>query len=297
MIGSAMKKNAERLLWKLCGTSINMNTECVLREGDNDMSENKLMVVQQLPVIEEKLITIKEEFEAITSEALALVCNEDTYKFVKEKRAEITAIYNGLEADRKNIKKAILEPYEKLEAVYNQCVNDIYTDAKNKLDAKVNEVEDGIKSAKAEKVKAFFVEYAIACEVAFISFENSGIKITMTASEKKLKEQAKEYIDKVVADIALIRTQPEEYQPEMMVEYKQSLNVNQAISTVIERAERVKAEAAKTEVEESKPEVKEEFSPDQEELLTVSFTVRGTLKQISSLQKFCSYNNIEIVKE
>ena len=261
------------------------------------MAENKLMVIQQLPVIEEKLITIKEEFEKITSEALALVCNEDTYKYVKEKRAEITAIYNGLETDRKSIKKAILEPYEKLEAVYNQCVKDIYTDAKNKLDAKVNEVEDGIKSAKAEKVKAFFDEYATACEVSFISFENSGIKVTMTASEKKLKEQAKEYIDKVVSDISLIRTQPEEHQPEMMVEYKQNLDVNQAISTVIERAERVKAETVKVEVEEPKPEVKEEFPPDQEELLTVSFTVRGTLKQISSLQKFCSYNNIEIVKE
>lgn len=262
------------------------------------MSENKLMVVQQLPVIEEKLITIKEEFEKITHEALSLVCNEDTYKCVKEKRSEITAIYNNLEADRKNIKKAILEPYEKLEAVYNQCVKDIYTDAKNKLDAKVNEVEDGIKSAKAEKVKAFFDEYAIACEVEFISFENSGIKVTMTASEKKLKEQAKEYIDKIVSDIALIRTQSGEYQPEMMVEYKQSLDVNQAISTVIERAERVKAEVSvKAEVEEPMQKVNEMLLPDQEELCTISFTVRGTMSQISALQKFLSDNNIEIVKE
>ena len=207
------------------------------------MSE-KLMVVQQLPVIEERLITIKEEFEKVTTEALSLVCNEDTYKVVKEKRAEITAIYNNLEVDRKNIKKAILEPYEKLEAVYNRCVKDIYTDAKNKLDAKVNEVENGIKSEKAEEVKSFFKEYAEACGIDFVNFENSGVKVTMTASKKKLKEQAKEYIDKVVADIAPIRTQPEEHQPEMMVEYKQSLNVNQAISTVIERAERVKAEIA-----------------------------------------------------
>lgn len=264
------------------------------------MSENKLMVVQQLPVIEEKLITIKEEFEKITHEALSLVCNEDTYKCVKEKRAEITAIYNNLETDRKNIKKAILEPYEKLEAVYNQCVKDIYTDAKNKLDAKVNEVEDGIKSAKAEKVKAFFDEYAIACEVPFVKFENSGIKITMTASEKKLKEQAKEYLDRIAAYVALIRVQPEEYQPEMMAEFKQSLNANQAICTVIERAERVKAEAekgVKADAEEPMQKVNEMPLPDQEELYTISFTVRGTMSQISALQKFISDNNIEIVKE
>lgn len=270
--------------------------------------ENKLMVVQQLPVIQERLITIKEEFEKISSEALALICNEDTYKIVKEKRAAITAMFNNLESDRKAIKKAILEPYEKLEEVYNQCVKDIYVETKEKLDAKIAEVENGIKSGKETEARSFFDEYAKACLVDFVSFDGSGIKVTMTVSVKKLKEQAKEYIDRIVSDMALIRTQPEELQSEMMMEYKACLDVNNAIRTVIERKEKIREESGKNieldlnmygdnyvEEKSEEPLSAPVVEPEPEKKYRMTFTVEGSLEQLKSLKNYMEENKIEII--
>lgn len=270
--------------------------------------ENKLMVVQQLPVIQERLITIKEEFEKISSEALALICNEDTYKIVKEKRVAITAMFNNLESDRKAIKKAILEPYENLEEVYNQCVKDIYTETKEKLDAKIAEVENGIKSGKETEARSFFDEYARACLVDFVSFGSSGIKVTMTVSVKKLKEQAKEYIDRIVSDMALIRTQPEELQSEMMMEYKTCLDVNNAIRTVIERKEKIREESGKivdldlnmygdnyVEEKSEEPLSAPVVEPEPEKKYRMTFTVEGSLEQLKSLKNYIEENKMEII--
>lgn len=270
--------------------------------------ENKLMVVQQLPVIQERLITIKEEFEKISSEALSLICNEDTYKIVKEKRAAITAMFNNLESDRKAIKKAILEPYEKLEEVYNQCVKDIYVETKEKLDAKIAEVENGIKSGKETEARSFFDEYAKACLVDFVSFDGSGIKVTMTVSVKKLKEQAKEYIDRIVSDMALIRTQPEELQSEMMMEYKACLDVNNAIRTVIERKEKIREESGKNieldlnmhgdnyvEEKSEEPLSAPVVEPEPEKKYRMTFTVEASLEQLKSLKNYMEENKIEII--
>ena len=270
--------------------------------------ENKLMVVQQLPVIQERLITIKEEFEKISSEALSLICNEDTYKIVKEKRAAITAMFNNLESDRKAIKQAILEPYEKLEEVYNQCVKDIYVETKDKLDAKIADVENGIKSGKETEARSFFDEYAKACLVDFVSFDGSGIKVTMTVSVKKLKEQAKEYIDRIVSDMALIRTQPEELQSEMMMEYKACLDVNNAIRTVIERKEKIREESGKNieldlnmrgdnyaEEKSEEPLSAPVVEPEPEKKYRMTFTVEASLEQLKSLKNYMEENKIEII--
>lgn len=279
--------------------------------------DNKLMVVQQLPVIKERLITIKEEFEKAACDALALVCNERTYKTVKDKRAEITAIYNELESERKSIKKAILDPYEKLEVIYNQCVKDIYTDTKAKLDKKIADVENGLKAEKEADVKAFFDEYSKACLVDFVSFEKCGIKVTMSASAKKLKEQAKEFIDKIKSDIALIRTQPEELRAEMTMEYKETFDVNRAISAVIERKEKILKEQENTEKEAElnlklysenapkdndpeplyapKEEKGEAEDGETEKKYRMTFTVEGTMAQLKAIKQYLTENKIEFI--
>lgn len=264
--------------------------------------ENKLMVVQQLPVIQERLITIKEEFEKISSEALSLICNEDTYKIVKEKRAAITAMFNDLESDRKAIKKAILEPYEKLEEVYNQCVKDIYVETKEKLDAKISDVESDIKKQKLDDVIPYFSEYALANNIDFVTFEDAKIKVTMSASKKKLQEESKAFIDRIAADVALIRTQSDELISEMMVEYKETLDVNSAIQSVIERHKKIDAEV----IPESSADVgSNEVIEVPEEPLTaptveekkynMTFTVNGTIEQLKNLKNYIIDNNIEII--
>jgi len=270
-----------------------------------------LIVVKQLPVIEEQLRQVKENIENRVAVALSLVCNEDTYKEVKRERAELSKEYRTLEARRIEVKKAIMAPYLKFEELYKTCAGDIYSDADAKLKKKIDEVEDGIKGEKAEEILEYFSEYVKSKNIDFIKFEDTGINITMSASKKSLKEKTAAFIDKVVEDLGLIETQ--EHKEEILVEYKKSLNIAQAITSVSAKKEAIenerqrreamkqeqaaRAEAQKKveavieeEIKIPEPsaapiEVKAEQSVD-ETVYETSFKVLGTIEQLKALKNF-----------
>lgn len=204
-----------------------------------------LIIVKQLPVIEEQLRQVKDDIEKRVSAALSLVCNEDTYKEVKRERAALSTEYKALEDRRKEVKKVILAPYLKFEELYKACAGDIYTEADAKLKKKIDEVEDGIKSEKAEEIHEYFSEYCKSKNIDFIKFEDTGINVTMSASKKSLKERSAAFIDKISEDLGLIETQ--EHKEEILVEYKKSLNVAQAITTVTSRKEAIERERQRRE--------------------------------------------------
>ena len=54
--------------------------------------ETALQVIelQQLPIIVERLHSVKADIEQRTADALSLVCTEQTYKSVKDARAQLT---------------------------------------------------------------------------------------------------------------------------------------------------------------------------------------------------------------
>ena len=58
---------------------------------------NEIMIVKQLPVIEEQLKLIKTEIEEKTSLALSMICTEDTYKEIKKLRADLKHDFEGYE--------------------------------------------------------------------------------------------------------------------------------------------------------------------------------------------------------
>ena len=89
-------------------------------------NDERLIVVKQLPVIEEQLQAIKQKFTEEAEAALSLACTEETLQAVRKKRSELSHIFDALETKRKEAKKAILSPYEAFEAVYKECVTDIY---------------------------------------------------------------------------------------------------------------------------------------------------------------------------
>ena len=120
---------------------------------------NDLIVVRQLPVIEDQLLAVKESIEARVKDALSLVCTEDTYKDIKKIRSDLNKEFQQLESRRKEIKVQILAPYEKFEGVYRECAGDIYKNADIKLGEKIREVENGLKQQKADDLEKFFAEY------------------------------------------------------------------------------------------------------------------------------------------
>ena len=281
-------------------------------------TDERLIVVKQLPVIEEQLQAIKQRFTEEAEAALSLACTEDTLQAVRKKRSELSHIFDALETKRKEAKKAILTPYEAFEAVYKECVTDIYKPCDAALAKKIREVEDSIKAEKRKIAEDYFAEYAQSKGIDFITFDRVGVNVTMNVSKKSLKEQVKTFLDKVSDELALIETQA--YRDEILVEYKTSLNAARAITLVTERHKAIEAEKRRSEAAQAEAlarqqatakveEAAQEFAPPKvevtppivesegEKTYEVSFRVRGPLPKIKALKEFLVNGGYEYVQE
>ncbi len=262
------------------------------------MSNQDLIVVKQLPIIQEKLKQLSTEIEQKVENAKKLVCTEETVKEVKQVRADLNKEFKDLETQRKLVKEQVLAPYMQFEEVYKQYVSDKYKNADIELKNKVDSIENELKTKKEQEVKDYFKEYKIANNVDFITYEQAKINVTLSASMKSLKEQVKAFIDKTVEDLNLIETQ--EHKAEILVEYKQTLNVSNAITTVTNRFKAIEEEKRKQEefikvasksVIIPKEEIQEilqapAIEEQQEEILTLKFTVKGTRTKLKELKEF-----------
>lgn len=269
----------------------------------------ELIRVVQLPEIEEHLQSIKVAVTQKVNDALSLICTEDTVKSVKAVRADLNKDLKDFEERRKAVKKAIMSPYEQFEAVYNECISDTYKKADAELKAKIDSVENELKEAKRTEVEAYFEECSKSVGVDFVKLSDLNLNITLSASVKSLKRQVKEYFDKVIQDLALIATL--EHTTEILVEYRKTLDVSDAVLTVQERhkaiaeqekrnaeasiyAEKQAETVAKVEEavqqsnagEISAPEVEEAPPEENEPLYEATFRVTGTLSQLKALKKF-----------
>lgn len=264
----------------------------------------ELIIVEQLPVITEKLKVVSDEIDRRIAVAMSLDCTEDSVKEVKKMRAELNGDLKGWEERRKSVKTAIMSPYEQFEDVYKQFVSDKYKDADSALKQRVDAVEDELKQRRFEELKAYLIEYAESQDVVFVKDRCiSNIKVTLSASMKSLKKEAKDFIDRVCDDLALIDTQ--EHKDEILVEYHQTFNCSQAITAVSERhkalaeqeARRLEQEqrkaaeqAAVAKVEEAAPlapPVEQVAEPvDVDSVKTLAFKVTAPVSKLRELKQF-----------
>lgn len=265
-----------------------------------------LIEVKQLPVIEEQLKNVSTVIDERVKNATNLVCTEETVKTIKEIRAELNKDYKEFEEQRKTVKEQILKPYTDFEDIYKKCISDKFRNADIILKGKIETVEKELKDKREQEVKDHFEEYKVANNIDFITYEQAKINVTLSASMKSLKEQAKVFIDKVVNDLKLINTQ--EHKAEILVEYKQTLNVSNAITTVTNRFKAIEEEKKKKEqksvhiemnknheiTKESHEQLENIFNKPleqpieqkQEDILTLRFTVRGTRTKLKELKEF-----------
>jgi hypothetical protein len=203
------------------------------------------------PQISHKLVEIGANVTARLNDLgiETLVATEDTVKGLKELRAELNKELTDFEEQRKFVKSGILKPYDEFESVYKTEVSEKYTNAINLLKDKIAVVETRIKDEKTLNVKSYFNELCLAESIDFLKWENLGIDINLSTTEKKYKEQVNAFITKTQDDIALIKSS--EYEAETMAEYKKTLNVSQAITGVKTRKEQEKIEAERIKVAET----------------------------------------------
>lgn len=210
---------------------------------EDAVETQNLIVVKQLPIIEERLKSLSDEIDAKVNSALALPCTEDNIKAVKAARADLNKTFEALERQRIEVKNAIMTPYEQFNGIYKTYVSDKIKTADTTLKNRISDVESELKSKKEEEVKLYFNEYLCSKDIDFISYEDAKINVTLSASLKSLKEQAKDFIDRIADDLALIQTQ--EHKEEILVEYKKNLNCSQAITAVTARHKAIEEQKAK----------------------------------------------------
>lgn len=270
------------------------------------MSNQDLIVVKQLPIIQEQLKQLSEEIDKKVTNAKSLVCTEENKQTVKQIRTAMGKEFEELENQRKKVKEEVLAPYMQFEEVYKQYISDKYKSADVELKNKINAIETEQKKKLEDEAKRYFEEYKASKNIDFIDFEKMQLKIGVSDNPTKLKKQITAFIDQKVDDLNLIETQ--EHKAEILVEYKQTLNVSQAITTVTNRFKAIEEEKKKQEekvvhiemnqnheiskrtYEElenvmNKP-LQAPVEETQEEILTLRFTVKGTRIKLKALKEF-----------
>lgn len=193
----------------------------------------QIIVLRQLPIIEARVQSVRAEIEKKTAQVMSLVCTEDTYRDIKKERAALNKEFEALEAQRKQVKAAIMAPYDEFERAYKECVAEPYKKADADLKKKIDDVESGLKAEKATEAKDYYFELLRAANLDWIAAMGYRPKVTMSVSAKALKEEAKALVDGFVRDVAAIEALPDA--SEIMVEYRKTLDAAGAIKTVADR--------------------------------------------------------------
>jgi len=264
---------------------------------------NDIIRLEQLPIITSQLDLISKDIEKRVTKALKLECNEDTVKEVKQVRADFNKEFKVLEERRKQIKSAIMEKYDTFEEIYKDKISNIYKNADEELKEKIDSVENELKEEKKNELMEFVEEHCKANNV-HIDFDKIGLNITLSASMKSLKEQAKTFIEKVASDIKLIEL--EEYSSEILLEYQNTMDYVSAKTIVLERHKQLeelkKQQEEKQQIEEEEQKVVEKVDEAieittpveiDEEVNTYQFKVKATKTQIKKLVDFMKELNIE----
>ncbi len=259
------------------------------------------MIEDNISEVKEKVIKLNEYYKNITF-------TEDTMKQATEEKANVNKFKKAVADYRKNIIAEYKKPIEIFENTAKETEK-ILANTYNTINEQVEKYKNIQKEQIEKEVKDYFEEYKTANNIDFITYKQARINVTLSASMKSLKEQVKTFIDKVVDDLNLIETQ--EHKAEILVEYKQSLNVSQAITAVTNRFKAIEEEKRKQEEKQSieefqksviVPKEEKEFTiEDKFEIMPEKKEITLKLKiyeeQIQQLKKFLNISNIEYESE
>lgn len=209
-----------------------------------------------------------EEFEGWMQElssryAETAIVTADDYKASKADRAELNKVKKAIDARRIEVKKAVLEPYERFEKELSDATASIEK-ISGKIDKSIKAYETAEKEAKRKRIRNIFDneirqpfwEDVPASEMAFLEFDrvfdpkwlNASSK--MAAIEKELNEKLGK-IEEGIRAILTMDTDPA-LRASAMQEYKRTLDLGAALrlhGDLSAKAQREKEEQRRREAE------------------------------------------------
>ena len=269
-----------------------------------------MLVCTQQPVISENLVDLQERVASIADMVNQLPKVPDSVPQVKKARADLRKYFDSMEEQRKAVKAAVMAPYNEAEAKYKALVSGPIQSADRLCKDFVDGVELEMKQACENGLRDYFDELRAANHVEFLKFEQAGIVVDMASAKqktpKKLREQLVQFVARVASDVDRIAEMDDA--EEIMVEYQKSLNVADAIGTVLDRHRRIQAQreadqarsivkAAEAEavrkVDAVAPPVEVQKEPVPEtNVFKCTFTVTATKPQLKRLKEFLNQEGI-----
>ena len=214
----------------------------------------ELITLKQAPIIVyEKIKAVGQQIEAKIAELNLdnqLVTNE-TLKSAKNTRTVLRKELDVFETQRKFIKEQVNAPYEAFEKAYKEHIKVHYDKADSTLKSKIDEVQNRLITDKSARIKEYFTELCQSQNIDFLIFERLPLNITLSASDKSLKEQVAGFVGEVSKSLQLIESlnEPDEFKAEMLTEYKQTLDATRAIQNAQYRKQQREAELARIEAQ------------------------------------------------
>lgn len=278
---------------------------------NNEEALSPMLICTQPPVISENLLDLNTRVSSITTMLSTLPPEPENLPQVKKARADLRRYFDSLEEQRKAVKAAVMAPYNDAEARYKRLVSDPINNADRLCKHFVETVEASLKRQCEDGLREYFAELCAANHVEFLRYEQAGIQIDMASARqkapKKLREKLVQFAARVASDVDRISEM--EDADEIMVEYRKTLNVADAIGTVLERHRLIQAQreestaidAAKAAEEESVQKVDsvappvampKEAAQEPENQFRCTFTVTATKPQLKRLKEFLNQEGI-----
>lgn len=280
---------------------------------------SKAVVVTQKPIIAYTLLKQISDNVIAKIEALGidkLEANEDNLALIKRTRADLTKDFAELENQRKTVKDIVLNDYNIFEDDYKKLIASPFKDADAKLKSLSAFVDDKILSLKIDGIVEYFKEINT---FDFVKFEDMNLKIIKSKSDKVIKSEIDEYLANIKMSLTTIDTLPNKER--VLAKFQMHKDLNRAISETnleVQREEQIKAQNAEREriaaerkqqaeeqqkqrelqsqqqseaIEVEAMETVKQFIPEPEQVVEdkiyeTTFTVRGTIEQLSKLKQF-----------
>ncbi|WP_201353853.1 DUF1351 domain-containing protein [Hydrogenimonas urashimensis] len=223
---------------------------------------SNIIELKQKPIIAYDLIEAKGKEIAqriATLDIDNIEANENNLKIIKSTRAELSREFKDLEEKRKMVKDMILKPYNDFEAAYKEHIACLFKDADATLKEKVAAVESEILQRKIEAIKTYFDEHS---KHEWLTFDDIGLNIIRSKSDKFYKDQIDEYLGRVEADLQTIETL--EHKERVLAKYQRIKDLAAAIAEVNIEIQREEAIRKQREEQERLKKEREEASQKKE---------------------------------
>lgn len=269
---------------------------------NEELNINEIVRVETLPVIFQQLEKVGEYIESELANIDNIDVSEENKQEAKKVRTNINNTLKKFEDKRKEIKEQCLDAYNQFNEKYEEEVKSKLQNASLELGEKITQIEKEQLFLKEKEIYSFINEHIKANHLQEIIDvdkveKGANLKINLSNSVKSLKDSALAFIERVSKDIELINME-NEYKDEILYEYKNNfLDYVLSKSFVLNRHKQMEELSSKEEVQEQKIEednkvaeyVEEITMPkeiiNEEELLQVTFTLKGTKQQIKQVKE------------